>query len=93
MSTLQHDGITRRGFLASTGAAAGGLMVGFHVPLAQASEAALPSLLPRLARTGTHLMGVHPSELVAALRGDPELGPRVTGLEPARPWAWWPPPG
>ncbi len=38
MSTMQHDGITRRGFLASTGAAAGGLMVGFHVPLAQAAD-------------------------------------------------------
>ena len=38
MSTLQQDGVTRRGFLASTGAAAGGLMVGFHVPLAQAAD-------------------------------------------------------
>lgn len=38
MSTMQQDGITRRSFLASTGAAAGGLMVGFHVPLAQAAD-------------------------------------------------------
>ncbi|MEK9952181.1 MAG: molybdopterin cofactor-binding domain-containing protein [Curvibacter sp.] len=39
MSTQQqHRGFTRRGFLASTGAAAGGLMVGFHVPLAQAAD-------------------------------------------------------
>lgn len=38
MNTVQQDGITRRNFLATTGAAAGGLMVGFHVPLAQAAD-------------------------------------------------------
>lgn len=31
--------VSRRGFLATTGAAAGGLMVGFHVPLAEAATA------------------------------------------------------
>jgi len=35
---LQTAGLSRRGFLASTGAAAGGLMVGFHVPLAEAAS-------------------------------------------------------
>jgi isoquinoline 1-oxidoreductase beta subunit len=41
MSTDLHTsaGLSRRSFLASTGAAAGGLMVGFHVPLAQAASA------------------------------------------------------
>ena len=39
MSTLQQqDGLTRRHFLSSTGAAAGGLMVGFHIPMAQAAD-------------------------------------------------------
>ncbi len=39
MSTTQEqDGYTRRGFLASTGATAGGLMVGFHLPQAQAAD-------------------------------------------------------
>lgn len=40
MSTDLHTsvGLSRRSFLARTGAAAGGLMVGFHVPLAQAAS-------------------------------------------------------
>jgi isoquinoline 1-oxidoreductase beta subunit len=40
MSSLDlNPELSRRGFLASTGAAAGGLMVGFHIPLAQAANA------------------------------------------------------
>ncbi len=37
MDTAPGTGLSRRGFLASTGLAAGGLMLGFHVPLAQAA--------------------------------------------------------
>jgi len=37
MSTILNPRLTRRGFLASSSAAAGGLMVSFHVPLAQAA--------------------------------------------------------
>ena len=38
-SPLLNPELSRRGFLASAGAAAGGLMVSFHVPLAQAANA------------------------------------------------------
>ncbi len=37
MDAAPGTGVSRRGFLASTGLAAGGLMLGFHVPLAQAA--------------------------------------------------------
>ena len=49
MSTsLPNPEISRRGFLASTGAAAGGLMVGFHVPLAQAQTSAMRADAPEI---------------------------------------------
>ena len=38
-SKVNQTQLTRRSFLASTSAAAGGLMVSFHVPLAQAATA------------------------------------------------------
>ena len=38
-SPLLSPELSRRGFLASAGAAAGGLMVSFYVPLAQAANA------------------------------------------------------
>jgi hypothetical protein len=57
-------------------------------PLSSAPESALAGLLPRLAREGNHIQGVHPADLMSALRDDPELGARVSGLESLRPWRW-----
>jgi hypothetical protein len=48
----------------------------------------LAGLLARLASEGNMIYGVRPSELVSALRDDPELARQVTGLESARPWRW-----
>ena len=57
-------------------------------PLETADESALFDLLPRLSRERAHLHGLHPSEVVSALRDDAELGPRLSGWESSRPWFW-----
>ncbi len=49
---------------------------------------ALPGLLTELARTGNHFRGVHPRQLLAALRADPALGPIVADAAPLAPWRW-----
>ncbi|RUL82948.1 hypothetical protein [Tautonia sociabilis] len=51
-------------------------------------EEEFPELLPMLARTRNHMHGLHPAELRGRLRDDPVLSSKVTGVRPARPWAW-----
>lgn len=60
-----------------------------HLPeLANVEEQDLPSMLPRLARSRNHIRAIHPFELLSAVRRDPVLADRVSGLEQARPWFW-----
>lgn len=47
----------------------------------------LAGLLPTLARAGNHFRGVHPRQLLAALRGDPAVGP-LAAASPLAPWRW-----
>jgi hypothetical protein len=48
----------------------------------------LAGLLQALGRTGNHLRGVHPRQLLAALRADPSVGPLVAASAPLGPWRW-----
>jgi hypothetical protein len=48
----------------------------------------LAGLLPRLGRTSNHFRGVHPRELLAALRADPSIGSRLAAASPLKPWRW-----
>jgi hypothetical protein len=48
----------------------------------------LAALLPGLRRKGDHFRAVHPSQLLAALRADPSLGPLVASVASLRPWRW-----
>jgi hypothetical protein len=53
------------------------------VPGLATIPARVAGLLPRLAREGNYIHGVHPAALVAAVRDDPGLGRRLLGLEAA----------
>ena len=57
-----------------------------ELPALPAEEFA--GLLAGLERQGNHLRGVHPRQLLAALRSDPCIGPRVAAAAPLRPWRW-----
>lgn len=46
------------------------------------------ALLPRLGRDGNHFRGVHPEQLLAALRAVPSVGPRITASASLAPWRW-----
>jgi hypothetical protein len=60
-----------------------------HLPtLSSMSGSELAGLLPRLARSGNHIGGVHPAGLRRALLGDDRLGPLVVGLRSIPPWLW-----
>ena len=48
----------------------------------------LAGLLPGLKRKGNYFRGVHPRELLAALRADPSIGPLVASVAQFRPWRW-----
>jgi hypothetical protein len=56
--------------------------------LASVPESALPGLLPKLRLEGNYIHGVHPADLLSALRTDPVLSAEVRALEPAEPWRW-----
>ena len=49
---------------------------------------ALAGLLTRLGRNGNHFRGVHPRQILATLRADPSLGPRVAAVAQLTPWRW-----
>ena len=48
----------------------------------------LVGLLPGLLRAGNHFCGAHPRQLLATLRADPCVGPRVAAAAPLSPWLW-----
>jgi len=48
----------------------------------------LAGLLPELERSGNHFRGVHPRQLLAALRADPTIGPFVAASALWKPWRW-----
>ena len=48
-------------------------------------EVDLAGLLPELGREGNHFRGVHPRQLLAALRADPSVGPLVARRPRCRP--------
>ena len=48
----------------------------------------LAGLLTGLGRKGNHFRGVHPRQLLAAVRADPSIGPLVADAAPLRPWRW-----
>lgn len=52
------------------------------------SAEGLAELLPRLRRKGNHFRGVHPQQLLAALRADPSAAPLVAAAAPLAPWRW-----
>jgi hypothetical protein len=56
--------------------------------LASLTQEELRGLLPALGRTGNHFRGVHPRQLLAALRTDPSIGPLVAIAGPIEPWRW-----
>jgi hypothetical protein len=49
---------------------------------------ALAGLLTRLGRTGNHFRGVHPRQILAALRADPAVGPLIAAVAQLTPWRW-----
>ncbi len=49
---------------------------------------ALAGLSTRLGREGNHFREVHPRQILAALRSDPSLGPRVASVAQLTPWRW-----
>jgi hypothetical protein len=49
---------------------------------------ALAGLLTRLGRKGDHFRGVHPRQILAAMRADPSLGPLVAAVAQLTPWRW-----
>jgi hypothetical protein len=56
--------------------------------LTRVAEADLAGLLPGLLRAGNHFDGAHPRQLLATLRGDPVVGPRLATAEALSPWRW-----
>ena len=57
-----------------------------ELPALDAKE--LAGLLPGLRGKGDHFRGVHPRQLLAALRADPSLGPLVASVALLAPWRW-----
>jgi hypothetical protein len=56
--------------------------------LPEMSADELAELPPRLRREGNHFRGVHPQQLLAALRADPSAGPLVATAGSLAPWRW-----
>jgi hypothetical protein len=56
--------------------------------LSDVSGDELDRLLTDLRRTRNHFRGVHPRQLLAALRADPAVGPLVVAAAPIAPWRW-----
>jgi hypothetical protein len=52
------------------------------------SEDELVPLLTELRRDGNHFRGVHPRQLLAAVRSDSSVGPLVSAAAPIAPWRW-----
>ncbi|QEH31611.1 hypothetical protein OJF2_00760 [Aquisphaera giovannonii] len=48
----------------------------------------LAGLLGRLRRTGNHFRGMHPEQLLAAIRADRSLGATALEASPLPPWRW-----
>ncbi len=48
----------------------------------------LAALLAELGRKGNHFRGVHPRQLLAALRTDSSIGPLIAAAGPLMPWRW-----
>jgi hypothetical protein len=48
----------------------------------------LAGLMTRLGRNANHFRGVHPRQILAALRADPSLGPLVAAAAQLTPWRW-----
>jgi hypothetical protein len=48
----------------------------------------LAGLMPGLRCKGDHFRGVHPGQLLAALRADPSIRPLVASVAPLMPWRW-----
>ena len=44
--------------------------------------------LTELGRNGNHFRGVHPRQLIAALRADPSIRPLIAAAAPLMPWRW-----
>ncbi|MFO0907423.1 MAG: hypothetical protein U0794_03530 [Isosphaeraceae bacterium] len=60
-----------------------------HLPeLETAEPARLAAILPQLARSGRHIHGVHPDQLIDTLQTDPRLAKRRLAIESAPPWRW-----
>ena len=57
-----------------------------ELPALTAKE--LAGLLPGLRCKGDHFRGVHPRQLLAALRADPSIGPLVASVNLLKPWRW-----
>lgn len=55
--------------------------------LAEMPEGDLAGLLRYLGRSGNHFRGVHPWQLLAAMRADPSVGP-LAAAAPLAPWRW-----
>ncbi len=56
--------------------------------LAEMSSDEIESLLPKLRREGNHFRGAHPQQLLAVLRSDAHLGPRLIESSALAPWRW-----
>ena len=48
----------------------------------------LAGLLTELGRKGDHYRGLHPRQLLAALRADPSIRPLIAAAGPLMPWRW-----
>jgi hypothetical protein len=51
-------------------------------------DRALADRLPRILRSGAHYHGLHPNQILAALRHDPAIAPGLAGMATAPPWRW-----
>ena len=60
----------------------------FFLHLPGLAEGELAGLLPVLRRAGNHFDGAHPQQLLATLRADPTVGPRVAAATSLAPWRW-----
>ena len=56
--------------------------------LEKVPEEELLALMVRLGRANQHFRWVHPAQLEAVARADPEIRSRVAGVEWVRPWRW-----
>lgn len=48
----------------------------------------LADLLSWLLRSGAHYHGLHPNQILAALRHDPAIAPHLAGFQTSPPWRW-----